>query len=87
MHPPKSNRAADSPKLGGTRATDLLRTSAGQVISRSSGRLPRRRFIPLLAASIASLAGCGGEEQSVPGGYNFPGARKDETGNYKMRNI
>ncbi len=58
--------------------------------SPSTVRLSRRRFVLLLAASsgaFAALPGCGGDEQSTPGGYNFPGARKDETGNYKMRNI
>lgn len=50
----------------------------------------RRRLVALLAASaatITALGGCGGDEQRTPGGYNFPGTRKDGTGNYKMRNI
>ncbi len=55
---------------------------------RRSGQLPRRRFIVLLAASagaLATLAGCG-EEKLTRDNYNFPGAKKDETGNYQMRN-
>ena len=42
----------------------------------------------LLAASagaLATLAGCG-EKELTRDNYNFPGAKKDETGNYQMRN-
>ena len=46
-------------------------------------------MVPLAAttATLTALSGCGGAEQPTPGGCNFPGARRDETGNYKMRNI
>ena len=53
-----------------------------------SGHLHRRRFVVLLAASAASfatLAACG-EEKLTRDNYDFPGARKDSTGNYQMRN-
>ena len=63
--------------------------AVGYFKSRSSGQLPRRRFIVLLAAStgaLATLAGCGGEKKLTRDNYNFPGAKKDETGNYQMRN-
>lgn len=69
------------------KAPDLRSQSASDANPRTTGQRPRRRFMVLLAASAATLAGCGGDEPSTPGGYKFPGARKDETGNYKMRNI
>ena len=56
---------------------------------RRSGQRPRRRFIVLIAASagaLATLASCGGEKKLTRDNYNFPGAKKDETGNYQMRN-
>ena len=62
--------------------------AARHVNPRPSGQLPRRRFIILLAASagaLATLAGCG-EKELTRDNYNFPGAKKDETGNYQMRN-
>ena len=52
-------------------------------------QLPRRRLVLLLAAStgaLATLAGCGGEKKLTRDNYDFPGARKDSTGNYQMRN-
>lgn len=55
----------------------------------ASGRLLRRRFVVLLAASaggLAAVAGCGGEKKLTRDNYDFPGARKDSTGNYQMRN-
>ncbi len=55
----------------------------------ADGRIPRRRVVVLLAASAASLAtlaGCGGEQELTRDNYEFPGARKDSTGNYQMRN-
>lgn len=70
--------------------SDVHPTTVCHVNPRLSGLIARRRFMVLLAASAAAmttLSACGGAEQSTPGGYNFPGARKDETGNYKMRNI
>ena len=58
---------------------------------RADGKLSRRRLVVLLAASastLAALAACGEDESLQPGGgYKFPGAKKDETGNYRMRNI
>lgn len=55
----------------------------------ADGRIPRRRFAVLLAAAtgaLATLAGCGGEKKLTRDNYDFPGARKDSTGNYQMRN-
>lgn len=52
-------------------------------------RRRRRRLVLLLAAStaaLAALAGCGGEKKLTRDNYDFPGARKDSTGNYQMRN-
>lgn len=69
---------------------DITRASLFPTGAPGTVRLSRRGLVALLAASAfttATLAGCGGDEQSTPGGYNFPGARKDDTGNYKMRNI
>ena len=54
----------------------------------ADGRIPRRRLVLLLAASVgafAAVAGCG-EEELTRDSYDFPGAKKDETGNYQMRN-
>ena len=53
-----------------------------------AGRLSRRRLGVLLAVSagaLAALAGCGGEKELTRDDYSFPGAEKDESGNYKMR--
>ena len=47
-----------------------------------------RRLVLRLAASAAAaavLAGCG-EKELTRDSYDFPGARKDSTGNYQMRN-
>lgn len=38
------------------------------------------------AASLVTLAGCGGEKKLTRDSYDFPGSRKDSTGNYQMRN-
>lgn len=58
---------------------------------RPAVKLSRRRLVVLLAASAAAvtaLVGCGEDERLQPGGgYKFPGAKKDETGNFRMRNI
>ena len=56
---------------------------------RPAGQLSRRRLVALLAVSagaLATLAGCGGDQQLTRDNYNFPGAKKDSTGNYQMRN-
>jgi len=48
--------------------------------------LSRRRLVVLLAASagaVAALAACGEPEKRKPGGYDFPGAEKDEKGRFK----
>ncbi len=53
-----------------------------------SGQLSRRRLVALLAVSagaLATLAGCGGEQELTRDDYSFPGAEKDASGNYKMR--
>ena len=67
------------------KAFDLPTTSG----ARLPGHLPRRRLVTLLAvsaAALATLAGCGGEKKLTRDNYDFPGARKDSTGNYQMRN-
>ena len=72
------------------KALHLRHASAARANPRAAGQVSRRRLVGLLAASagaLAALTGCGGNEQRTPGGYTFPGAEKDETGNYKMRNI
>ncbi|MDE2766571.1 MAG: hypothetical protein OXO54_04505 [Chloroflexota bacterium] len=66
------------------KAFDLPTTSG----ARFPGHLPRRRLVTLLAvsaAALATLAACG-EEKLTRDNYDFPGARKDSTGNYQMRN-
>lgn len=53
-----------------------------------AAQIPRRRFVLRLAAfagALATLAACG-EEKLTRDNYDFPGARKDSTGNYQMRN-
>ena len=55
---------------------------------RPPGQLSRRRLGVLLAATagaLAALAGCGEEEKLTRDGYSFPGAEKDDSGNFKMR--
>ena len=73
------------------RALALRHASAVHADPRTGGKLSRRRLVVLLAASAATLtalAGCGEDKSLQPGGgYKFPGAEKDDTGNYKMRNI
>jgi len=54
--------------------------------ARHAGQLSRRRMVVLLAASagvVAALAACGEPEKRKPGGYDFPGAEKDEKGRVK----
>ena len=71
----------------GMKAPDRRRASALPANPRPVGRLSRRRLVVLLAvgtATLAVLSGCG-EESRQPGGYNFPGAEKDASGNFKMR--
>lgn len=68
--------------LGRRYASDL------DAITRPAGQLSRRRLGVLLAASagaLAALAACGGEEKLTRDDYSFPGAEKDESGNFKMR--
>lgn len=72
----------------GTRVLDLRNESDPHVSPHPATGIPRRRFVALLAASIgtlATLAGCG-EKKLTRENYDFPGARKDSTGNYQMRN-
>ena len=55
--------------------------------SRAAVQIPRRRLVLLLAASasaLTTLSGCG-EKELTRDTYNFPGARQDGSGNYKMR--
>ena len=66
---------------------DRRRASALPANPRPAGLFSRRRVVALLAvgtATLAVLSGCG-KEKRQPGGYNFPGADKDASGNYKMR--
>ena len=68
------------------KAPETRHSSAAVVHPRSDRNLSRRRLVVLLAT--AALASCGGDEELQPGGgYKFPGAKKDDTGNYRMRNI
>ena len=63
--------------------------SAVRANPRPAGHLSRRRLVVLLgvsAGALVTLAGCGEEEKLTRDNYNFPGAKKDETGNYQMRN-
>ena len=63
--------------------------SARHANPRTAGQLSRRRLVVLLAASagaLAALVACGGDEKLTRDNYNFPGAKKDSTGNYQMRN-
>lgn len=67
------------------KAPDRRRVSALPANPRPAGHLSRRRVVALLAvgtATFAVLSGCG-EEKRQPGGYNFPGAKKDGTGRFK----
>ncbi|MCY3906038.1 MAG: hypothetical protein OXF63_02150 [Anaerolineaceae bacterium] len=51
-----------------------------------ASQLSRRRLVVLLAASagaVGALAACGEPEKRKPGGYDFPGAEKDEKGRFK----
>ena len=69
---------------------DITHSSSFPTDSPTTVRLSRRRLVALLAASAATITaqgGCGGDETRTPGGYKFPGAKKDGTGNYRMRNI
>lgn len=55
---------------------------------RLTSQLSRRRLVVLLAASAgtaAVLTACG-EKKLTRDNYDFPGSRKDSTGNYQMRN-
>ena len=65
------------------------RSASRRRAERFTSELSRRRLVVLLAASaaaLATLAGCGGEKKLTRDNYDFPGARKDSTGNYQMRN-
>ena len=64
----------------------LRHSSAVRANPRPAGQLSRRRLVVLLAVSagaLATLAGCGGDENLTRDNYNFPGAKKDGTGRYK----
>ena len=70
------------------KAVDRGHLSAIPANALQVGQLSRRRLVLLLAAStgvLATLAACG-EEKLTRDNYDFPGARKDSTGNYQMRN-
>lgn len=59
-----------------------------QAVAPPTTRIPRRRLVFLLAVSagaLATLTACG-EQKLTRDNYDFPGARKDSTGNYQMRN-
>ncbi len=53
---------------------------------RPAGQMSRRRMVVLLgvsAGALATLAGCGGDDNLTREHYDFPGAKKDETGRFK----
>ena len=61
-------------------------SSAVRANPRPAGQVSRRRLVGLLAVSagaLATLAGCGGDENLTRDNYDFPGAKKDGTGRYK----
>ena len=71
------------------KALDRTHASVSDTNPCPAGHLSRRRLVVLLtgsAGALATLAGCGEEEKLTRDNYNFPGAKKDETGNYQMRN-
>jgi len=71
------------------KALDLPNESAFHANLRPAVQLSRRRLVARLAVSagaFATLASCGGEKKLTRDNYDFPGARKDSTGNYQMRN-
>lgn len=71
------------------KALDLRSQPAPHATARPAVEPSRRRLVLLLAASaaaLATLAGCGGEKKLTRDSYDFPGARKDSTGNFQMRN-
>jgi len=73
-----------------TQMNDLAPRHASdlEATHRPAGQLSRRRLGVLLAAStaaLAALAACGEEKKLTRDDYSFPGAEKDESGNYKMR--
>lgn len=71
------------------KALDLPNEPAFHVNLRPAVQLSRRRLIALLAVSagaLATQAGCAGEKKLTRDNYDFPGAKKDSTGNYQMRN-
>ncbi len=72
----------------GTKVLDLRSESNPYARPHPAAQLPRRRLVALLAVSagaLATLAACG-EKKLTRDNYDFPGARKDSTGNYQMRN-
>ena len=90
MREPTAGRIATKARRSeGVQALDLRHASALHADPRPAGQLSRRRLVALLAVSagaLATLAGCGEEEKLTRDNYNFPGAKKDSTGNYQMRN-
>ena len=93
MREPTAGRIATKARRSeGVKALDLRHASALHADPRPAGQLSRRRLVVLLAASAGAPGRTGrlrwGMKPPAPGGgYKFPGAKKDETGNYKMRNI
>ena len=90
MREPTAGRIATKARRSeGVKALDLRHASALHADPRPAGHLSRRRLVVLLgvsAGALVTLAGCGEEEKLTRDNYNFPGAKKDETGNYQMRN-
>ena len=83
--PAKGRVAATTHGSRGTRVVDLRNESDPHASPHPAAQFPRRRLVLLLAAYAATLAACG-EQKLTRDNYDFPGARKDSTGNYQMRN-
>ena len=84
--PPVGAVAGYAQRSSGMKTLDPRTASAARYHPATS-RIPRRLVLRLAASAGAAavLAGCG-EKELTRDSYDFPGARKDSTGNYQMRN-